>query len=180
MKTAAVIAAMVLIAGTAAAQAIPNMKPGDTCEKLRSIYGKEASVDGPAHIWKQGVVEARVLVKPNGPCVAGAVQYSLEPGHTLATRDGIILGSDTAASANVKLKGRINSTSFYFVRGEGKAYAMLEVPPTATFPFKSTYGWLLNPASADKLKGPPQLTDFSTEPVTFYSLDMPDPEGMAK
>jgi hypothetical protein len=177
-RVVAIAAAAFLLASTAAAQKMLDIKPGDTCEKLRASYGKELSVEGPAHVWQQGEVNIRVLVKPNGPCVAGSVQYSIDAAHTVATRDGIIVGKDNVASASLKLKGRINSTSFYFVRGEGKAYAMLEVPPTPAFPFKSTYGWVLNPAVANKLKDMPQLTDFTTEPVTFYSLDNPDPQGM--
>ena len=142
MKSPA-FAALFLLAATAAAQSLPNMKPGDTCDKLRAIYGQESSLDGPAHIWKQEIVEARVLVKPDGPCVAGSVFYYLQPNHTLRTRDGIVLGADTTASAVLKLKGRINSTSFYFIHGEGKAstrcskslphrrFSFLSRPPTA-------------------------------------------------
>jgi len=174
------IAAVLLVSRTLAAQALPDIRPGETCEKLRATYGTESSVEGPAHVWKQGAVKITVLVKPNGPCIAGAAQYSVEPGRTLATRDGVILGSDTTASAALKLKGRINNTSYYFLRGEGKAYAMLEVPPSATFPFKGTYGWLLNQATTEKLKAPPTFADFTSEPVTFYSVDTPDPQGVTR
>ena len=168
-------AAVMLLGCSAAAQTLPNIKPGDSCGKLRGIYGKEISLDGPAHVWKQGVIETTVLVKPNGPCVAGEVRFSVDTGHTVATHDGIILNSDTTASAAAKVKGRIDSTSYYFINGEGKAYAMLEVPPSPGFPFKQTFGWLLSQARTSKLNGrPPQLTDFSTEPVTFYSLDLPN------
>jgi hypothetical protein len=170
-----VVAALFLFACTAGAQGIPNIKPGDTCERLRAGYGNESSVEGPAHIWNRDVLQITVLVKPNGPCVAGSVRYSLPSGHIVTTRDGIILGKDTTATASLKLKGRINSTSFYFLRGEGKAYAMLEVPPTPAFPFKSTYGWQLNPTLTNKLSAPPQLTDFTNESVTFYSIDNPNP-----
>ena len=174
MKTLA-IAAIFLFSHTLAAQTLPDIRPGQTCEKLRATYGNEDSLEGPAHIWKQEIVEARVLVKPDGPCVAGSVFYYLQPNHTLRTRDGIVLGADTTASAVLKLKGRINSTSFYFIHGEGKAYAMLEVPPSPAFPFKTTYGWQLNSTLTEKLTGPPTLTDFTTEPATFYSIDLPDP-----
>ena len=80
MKTSA-IAAVFLIACTASAQRVPDMKPGDTCEKLRATYGKESSQEGPAHVWQQDAVTIRVLVKPGGPCVAGLVEYSIQPGH---------------------------------------------------------------------------------------------------
>lgn len=170
MKATA-IAAVLLLAGTASAQTIPDMKPGDTCEKLRAIYGKEISQDGPAHIWKQGAVEIRVLVKPNGRCVAGLVEYSVQPGHTFTTHDGIILGKDTIAEARQKLRGRIDADSYMSVRGEGKAYGQLVVAPSAAYPFTGTYSWLLSPAVADKLSGPPKLADFTNEPVTVYSID---------
>ena len=174
----AAVAAPFLFACTLAAQTLPAIKPGDTCEALRATYGQESQTDGPAHIWKLQSASVHVLVKPGGPCVAGSVQFSADPGHTFRTRDGIALGRDTVAEASVKLKGHINPTSFYFLRGEGKAYAMLVVPPTPAFPYKSTYGWELNPAAASRLQAPPKLTDFTSEPVTFYSLDAPDPREM--
>ena len=170
MKTSA-IAAVLLIACTASAQRVPDMKPGDTCEKLRATYGKESSQEGPAHVWQQDAVTIRVLVKPGGPCVAGLVEYSIQPGHTFRTHDGIILGRDTIAEARLKLKGRIDANSYMSLRGEGKAYGQLEVAPTAGYPFKGTYSWLLNPAVADKLSAPPRLTDFTDEPAIVYSID---------
>ena len=170
MKTLA-IAAVFLVACTAAAQSVPDMKPGDTCEKLRAAYGNESSQEGPAHIWQQDAVTIRVLVKPGGPCVAGWVEYSIQPGHTFRTRDGILLGKDTITEARVKLKGRIDANSFMSLRGEGKAYGQLVVAPIAGYPFKGTYSWLLNPAVADKLSAPPKLTDFTNEPVVVYSID---------
>jgi hypothetical protein len=175
MKTTT-IALMLLIACTAAAQTIPDIRPGETCERLRARFGAESSAQGPAHTWKQGALTVTVLVKPNGPCVAGSVQYSVEPGHVFITRDGILLGKDTFVAASLKLKGRINDTNYVSIRGEGKAYGQLEAPPTPTFPFKGTYSWQLNPAAAQKLSAPPERTDFSDEPVTFYSVNTPDPQ----
>jgi hypothetical protein len=173
MKTLATAAAF-LIACTAAAQNVPDMKPGDSCDKLRANYGNEASQDGPAHVWQQEGVTIRVLVRPGGPCVAGWVEYSIQPGHTFRTHDGIILGRDTLAEARVKLKGRIDANSYMSLRGEGKAYGQLVVAPTAGYPFKGTYSWLLNPTAADKLSAPPKLTDFTNEPVIVYSMDSAD------
>ncbi|MGD0889121.1 MAG: hypothetical protein ABR889_07735 [Acidobacteriaceae bacterium] len=170
MKTSA-IAAVLLIACTASAQRVPDMKPGDTCEKLRATYGKESSQEGPAHVWQQDAVTIRVLVKPGGPCVAGLVEYSIQPGHTFRTHDGIILGRDTIAEARLKLKGRIDANSYMSLRGEGKAYGQLEVAAIAGYPFKVTYSWLLNPSVADKLSAPPKLSDFTNEPVIVYSID---------
>jgi len=173
MKTSA-IAAVLLIACTASAQRVPDMKPGDTCEKLRATYGKESSQEGPAHVWQQDAVTIRVLVKPGGPCVAGWVEYSIQPGHTFRTHDGIILGRDTIAEARLKLKGRIDANSYMSLRGEGKAYGQLEVAAIAGYPFKGTYSWLLNPSVADKLSAPPKLTDFTNEPAIVYSIDSAD------
>ena len=170
MKTSA-IAAVFLIACTASAQRVPDMKPGDTCEKLRATYGKESSQEGPAHVWQQDAVTIRVLVKPGGPCVAGLVEYSIQPGHTFRTHDGIILGRDTIAEARLKLKDRIDANSYMSLRGEGKAYGQLEVAAIAGYPFKGTYRWLLNPSVADKLSAPPKLTDFTNEPAIVYSID---------
>ncbi|MGA1983160.1 MAG: hypothetical protein ABSG84_11940 [Acidobacteriaceae bacterium] len=168
------IAAIFLIACTAAAQRIPDIKPGETCEKLRASYGNESSVDGPAHIWQQGSLTIRVLVKPNGPCVAGLVEYSVEPGHTYVTHDGIMLGRDTIAEASQKLRGRIDANSYMSLRGEGKAYGQLVVAPSAAYPFTGTYSWQLSPSVADKLSAPPRRTDFTNEPVTVYSIDSAD------
>jgi hypothetical protein len=165
------IAAVLLIASAAAAQSAPDMKPGDTCDKLRALYGKESSEEGPAHIWIEDAVTIRVLVKPNGPCVAGLVEYSIQPGHTFRTRDGIVLGQDTIAEASQKLKGRIDADSYMSLRGEGKAYGQLVVAPSAAYPFTGTYSWLLNPAVADRLSAPPKRTDFTNEPVIVYSID---------
>ena len=170
MKTSA-IATIFLLAWSAAAQSAPDMKPGDTCEKLRATYGKEASQDGPSHIWQLGGVTIMVLVKPGGPCVAGLVEYSVQPGHTLRTRDGIILGKDTIAEAMLKLKGRLDADSYMSVRGEGKAYRQLVIKPIPAYPFTGTYSWLLNPAVADKQSAPPKITDFTSEPVIAYSID---------
>jgi len=175
MKTFAIAAAF-LIAFTAAAQNIPDMKPGDSCEKLRASYGKESSLEGPAHIWKQDAVTIRVLVKPNGPCVAGLVEYSIQPGHTYITHDGIVLGKDTIAEAGQKLKGRIDANSYMALRGEGKAYGQLVVATSAAYPFTGTYSWLLRSAVADKLSIPPKLTDFTNEPVLVYSIDSAGPQ----
>lgn len=175
MRTSA-IAAIFLLTLTASAQNVPDIKPGDTCEKLRAAYGKESSQEGPAHIWKQDGVEIRVLVKPGGPCVAGSVEYSIQPGHTFRTRDGIVLGRDTMADAGLKLRGRISGNNYVFLRGEGKAYGQIEAPPTTGFPYKGTYSWQLNQTVAAKLNAPPKLTDFTNEPVTFYSIDAPDPQ----
>jgi hypothetical protein len=173
---ATVIAAAFLIACAAAAQNIPDIRPGESCEKLRARYGTESSAQGPAHTWKQGALTVTVLVKPNGPCVAGAVQYSVDAGHIFITRDGILLGKDTLVAASLKLKGRINDTNYLSMRGEGKAYGQIEAPPIPSFPFKGTYSWQLKQAAAQKLNAPPQRTDFSDEPVTFYSVDTPDPQ----
>jgi hypothetical protein len=170
MKIAA-LAATFLVACTAAAQRVPDMKPGDTCDKLRALYGKESSEEGPAHIWIEDAVTIRVLVKPNGPCVAGLVEYSIQPGHIFRARDGIILGKDTIAEASQKLKGRIDADSYMSVRGEGKAYGQLVVAPSAAYPFTGTYSWLLNPAVADRLSAPPKRTDFTSEPAIVYSID---------
>ena len=75
------------------------------------------------------------------------------PGHTLRTRDGIILGKDTIAEARLKLKGRIDPDSYMSVRGEGKAYGQISViKPIPAYPFTGTYSWLLNPAVADRQK----------------------------
>lgn len=74
------------------------------------------------------------------------------------------------------MKGRINDTNYMSLRGEGKAYGQIEVPPTTAFPFKGTYSWLLRQAAAQKLDAPPKRTDFSDEPVIFYSIDPPDPQ----
>ncbi len=175
MKISA-IAAILLIAVPAAAQNVPDIKPGDTCNKLRATYGAESSQEGPAHVWMRDAVQIRVLVRPNGPCVAGSVEYSIQPGHTFRTRDGIILGKDTIAEAGTKLRGRIDANSYMSLRGEGKAYGQLVVPPSAPFPFKTTYSWLLNPAITAKLNAPPRLTDFTNEPVVYYSIDLPDPQ----
>ncbi len=174
MKALAIAA--LLIACTAAAQNLPDIRPGDSCEKLRARFGTESSLQGPAHTWKQGVLTITVLVRPNGPCVAGDVQYSVDPGHVFITRDGILLGKDTLVAATAKLKGRINDTNYMSLRGEGKAYGQLEAPPTTAFPFKGTYSWQLNQAAAQKLDAPPKRTDFSDEPVTFYSVGPPDPQ----
>jgi len=117
----------------------------------------------------------RVLVKPNGPCVAGWVEYSIQPGHTFRTPDGIVLGKDTIAEASQKLRGRIDANSYMSLRGEGKAYGQLVVPPTAAFSFTATYSWLLNQAAAARLTAPPRLTDFTNEPVVTYSIDADHP-----
>lgn len=171
---AATVAALLLMVGTAAAQAVPDIKPGDTCDRLRARYGNEVSQEGPAHIWKQNGITIRVLVKPNGPCVAGLVEYSVEPGHTYTTRDGIILGRDTINEAKRKLQGRIDDTSYMSIRGAGKAYGQLVVPPSATNPFQGTYSWLLRRAVADTETAPPKLTDFTNEPVIVYSFEAPE------
>lgn len=170
MKIAA-LAATFLVACTAAAQRVPEMKPGDTCDKLRVLYGKESSEEGPAHIWVEDAVTIRVLVKPGGPCVAGLVEYSIQPGHTFTTRDGIVLGQDTIAAARRKLLGRIDADSYMSVRGEGKAYGQLVVPPRPGYPFTGTYSWQLSTQIADKLSAPPKLTDFTNEPAIVYSID---------
>jgi hypothetical protein len=168
------ITAICLFACTASAQRVPDMKPGDTCEKLRATYGNESSQEGPAHIWQLDAVTIRVLVKPDGPCVAGWVEYSIQPGHTFRTRDGIILGQDTIAVASQKLKGRIDANSYMSLRGEGKAYGQLVVQPIPAYPFTGTYSWELSPAVADKLSAPPKRTDFTNEPVIVYSIDALD------
>jgi hypothetical protein len=177
LQPLALAVAALLFATTAAAQSIPDIKPGDTCDKLRAAYGQESSLNGPAHIWQQDGITIRVLVRPNGPCIAGMVEYSVDPGHTYRTRDGIILGRDTIAEASQKLKGRINSTSYMSLRGEGKAYGQLVVPPAPVNPFTGTYTWLLRPAVADTLTAPPKISDFSSEPVLVYSIDSRDPQG---
>jgi hypothetical protein len=152
------------------------MKPGDTCDKLRATYGKESSHEGPAHTWEQDIVKIVVLVIPNGPCVAGTVNYYIQPGHTFRTRDGIILGRDTIAEAGTKLKGRIGIDSYMSIRWAGKAYGQLVTQPISAFPFKSTYSWQLNQAATQKLKDPPKLTDFTNEPAILYTIDHPDPQ----
>ena len=169
------IAALLLIPCAAAAQ-LPDIKPGDTCQKLRAAYGNESSQDGPAHVWKQGALTIQVLVRPGGPCVAGSVNFILDPGHTLTTRDGIILGKDTITAAALKLKGRIDNTSYVYIRWGGKAYGQIVVPPVSSFPFKATYSWQLTPARTAKLKAPPTLADFTSEAVNYYTTDTPDPQ----
>jgi hypothetical protein len=176
MKPLSVLA-ICLITCAAAAQ-LPDIKPGDTCEKLRASYGKEASQEGPAHVWTQGPLTIQVLVRPGGRCVAGSVNFIVEPGHTITTHDGIVLGKETIAAAALKLKGRIDNTSYVFIRGGGKAYGQIVVQPVPAFPFKSTYSWQLNQAAADRLKTTPTIADFTSESVNYYTLDPPDPQGM--
>lgn len=168
------IVALLLVCGAATAQ-LPDIRPGDSCEKLRATYGKETSLDGPAHTWKQGVLTIEVLVKPGGPCVTGAVNYIVQPGNVFQTREGILLGKDTMAEAAAKLGGRIHDTWYIFWRGEGKAYGQIEVPPTRAYPYKQTYSWQLNPRATAKLTDMPTKTNFSTETATYYSIDPPDP-----
>ncbi|HEX6510547.1 MAG TPA: hypothetical protein VF221_23205 [Chloroflexota bacterium] len=168
------VIALCLCAGTGAAQSVPDIKPGDTCEKLRGAYGKETAQQGPAHIWKQNGVTIRVLVKPNGPCLAGLVEYSVESGHTYTTRDGVTLGRDTLAEAQRKLQGRIDANSYMSLRGEGKAYGQLVVSSAPANPFKGTYSWQLRKSVADTPTNPPRITDFTTEPVIVYSIEAPE------
>jgi hypothetical protein len=174
------IAAIFLFSCAVSAQTVPDIRPGQTCDKLRAIYGNESSINGPAHIWKREIFEIWVMVRPNGPCVADAAEYYIQPGHTFRTRDGIILGKDTLAEAVLKLKGRTNDANFLSILGEGKAYGQLEVPPTPAFPFKTTYNWQLNPALTSKLTHAPKRTDFTDEPAFAYFIANPDPVGMAQ
>lgn len=168
--------AFVLLAVSSAAMAqLPDIRPGDSCEKLRASYGKESSLDGPAHVWKQGALTIQVLVRPNGPCVAGSVNFLIAPGSIFRTREGILLGKDTMAEVAAKFSGRIHDTWYIFWRGEGKAYGQIEVPPTRAYPYKQTYSWQLNPGAAAKLTEMPTKVTFTNEPVTFYSIDPPDP-----
>ena len=167
--------ALFTIAGTAMAQ-LPDFKPGDSCETLRSAYGNEASQQGPAHEWKQGTLTVQVLVRPSGPCVAGAVNFIVEAGSVFRTRDGVMLGKDTMAEATAKLKGRIHDTDYMFIRGGGKAYGQIIVPPSATFPYKQTYSWVLDSAAAARLTTTPVRADFTSETVNFYTVDPPDPQ----
>ena len=167
-------AALLFLASSAWAQ-LPDIRPGDTCEKLRATYGKETSLDGPAHNWKQGALTIQVLVKPGGPCVAGGVNLTVAPGAVFRTREGILLGKDTMAEAAAKLSGRIHDTWYIFWRGEGKAYGQIEVPPTRAYPYKQTYSWQLKPAAAAKLTDLPTKANFTNETSIFYSIDPPDP-----
>jgi hypothetical protein len=165
-----------LLAGSCTAMAqLPDIRPGDTCEKLRASYGKENSIEGPAHNWKQGAVTIQVLVRPAGPCVTGAVNYLLAQGSVFRTHEGILLGKDTMAEAAAKLGGRIHDTWYIFWRGEGKAYGQIEVPPTKAYPFKQTYSWQLNRAAAARLTDLPTKASFTTESANYYTIDPPDP-----
>ena len=170
-----VIAALLLVTSAASAQ-LPNIHPGDSCEKLRTTYGKESSQQGPAHTWKQGALTIQILVRPNGPCVAGAVNFIVDSGSVFRTREGILLGKDTMAQTAARLKDRINDTNYIFIRGEGRAYGQIEVPPSAAFPYKQTYSWQLNPAATAKLTKLPTKADFTTESVNYYTIDPPDPQ----
>lgn len=168
------ICAVLLVSSAALAQ-LPNVHPGDSCEKLRGSYGKETSLDGPAHTWKQGALTIQVLVKPGGRCVAGAVNFIVAQGGMFRTRDGIVLGKDTMTEGAAKLKGRINDTSYIFIRGEGKAYGQIEVPPSAGYPYKQSYSWQLNSAATANLTRLPTKADFTSETVNYYTIDPPDP-----
>ena len=165
------------VASVASGQ-LPNIRPGDSCENLRARYGNETSQQGPAHVWKQGMLTIQVLVRPGGPCVAGAVNFILVPGSIFRTRDGVVLGKDTMLEAAAKLNGRIDDTSYMFIRGEGKAYGQIVVPPSAAFPYKQTYSWQLKQSAADKLTTTPVRADFTSETVNFYTVDPPDPQEM--
>ncbi len=173
MKT--VIAVAFLTISCAAMAQIPDIRPGDSCDKLRAAYGKETSLDGPAHNWQQGALTIQVLVRPGGPCVAGSINFTIQPGSVLRTREGILLGKDTMSEVAAKLSGRIHDTWYIFWRGEGKAYGQIEVPPTGPYPYKQTYSWQLNPAATAKLTDLPTKANFTTETVKFYSIDPPDP-----
>jgi hypothetical protein len=173
-----ICALALLVVSISAKAQLPNIKPGDRCEKLRGTYGKEVSLEGPAHVWKQGALTIQVLVRPGGPCVAGAVNFIVEPGSVFKTRDGILLGKDTMSEAAAKLRGRINDTNYIFIRGEGKAYGQIEVPPSAAYPYKQTYSWQLRQSAAGKLTTTPVRADFTSEIVNFYTVDPPDPQGM--
>jgi hypothetical protein len=166
---------LLLVSCCAVKAQLPDIKPGDRCEKLRASYGKETSLEGAAHVWKQGALTIQVLVRPGGPCVAGAVNFLVAPGGVFRTRDGVLLGRDTMADAAAKLKGHINDTNYIYIRGGGKAYGQIEVPPSAAFPYKQTYSWELNPAATARLTSTPIRPDFTSESVYFYTIDPPDP-----
>jgi len=171
------ILVLLLTSGAATAQ-LPAIKPGDSCEKLRVTYGNEVSQQGPAHEWKQGALTIQVLVRPGGPCVAGAVNFIIEQGGVFRTRDGVLLGKDTMSEAAAKLRGRIDDTSYMFIRGGGKAYGQIVVPPSTAFPYKQTYSWELSSSATARLKTTPVRADFTSETVNFYTVDPPDPPGM--
>jgi hypothetical protein len=147
----------------------PRIIPGDTCQKARSLLGKETDGDQFSLNWNRN--DMKVSVFPDSHCIIRSVTYFIESGRTFTTPDGVVLGKDTIAEVETKLKGRITESSPFVSEGEGHVSAELELPPTSSFPFKTIYFWGLDDVLTNRLHHDPQMSDFTNEKVESYSLD---------
>jgi hypothetical protein len=149
---------------------LPNILPGDSCDKVRALYGKETEAEKYAKTWKRDNIQ--VWMQVDKRCIATTVMYFIQRGHTASTLDGVILGRDTVADATQKLLPRLSGNTASIWQGEGQVHAALELPPSLDLPFKSSYDWALPENIIGRLKREPALSDFTSEAVYSYSIEI--------
>jgi hypothetical protein len=159
------------------ALAIPLIAPGDTCDKIRTAYGNERSLHWATPTsgtisWE--LDDLHIFAEVAKPCTISSIIFTVNPGRTATTPDGVILGGDTMQSATQKLPPALKQTSW---GGDGQKHVELEIPQPVGSSSSTSYGWVLKDATATKIgRREAMLSDFTDEKVKSYDVSSHEEE----
>jgi hypothetical protein len=162
----------------------PRIVPGTTESEAVKFYGKPSKRDDVGEItWMANGYS--VTDTYFGPDRGGNdVSVQVEPGHTISTVDGIVLGSDTFASVTAKLKASKIDFHESMDGPEGNWMLFVSFYLPCNPKFRAEYSWFLQgspkidqqiiPEEQGSIKRPiPWNSDvFLNKVVDIYSLSM--------
>jgi septal ring-binding cell division protein DamX len=157
---------------------IPNLVPGDTCEKASEVYGDSSEKDEHDRTWRKRDFE--VFVGLDSRCVITSEEVAIVTGHTALTPDGVMLGKSTLADVERILLSHGQETSESVDAPEGDWEAVVERRPTQDASYTTVYRATLNPKAVNHLKRDPVFADFRDVPVSGYGLQIAAQNEQAK
>lgn len=157
---------------------IPQVVPGDTCEKAEKVLGKPMEEDKFSRTWE--TQDFVITAVTDSACHLTDIGISVITGHKALTVDGIILGTTTLAAAEKILGKHLAEPSESVEEAEGNWSATLHLGTVPAMPFKAAYGAYIASDDADAMNHYPTISDFRGLPITDYSLEMVDLHSQAK
>ena len=157
---------------------IPNLIPGDTCDKAGEALGKPTEEDQYFRSWKKP--DFLLTATADSACHLTSIEISVPTGHKALTVDGITLGASTLADSERILGNGLTEGSESVEAPEGNWVGILQLDPSPGKPYKVSYRAPLALGKAEALGHDPVFSDFRSLPVTEYSVEMVDPHSQAK
>jgi hypothetical protein len=157
---------------------IPQLAPGDTCEKAEKALGKPMEKDTFSRTWE--TQDFVITATTDSACHLTGVSIAVTTGHKALTVDGIILGATTLADAEKILRKPPVEPSESVEAAEGHWSATLQLGPAPGMPFTAAYSAYIACDKADAMNHDPLISDFKDLPITQYNLGgwpRPSPSG---